>query len=80
MGADREHRWLWLILALAFLFRLAPLGRYVTPDEPAWVYRSLRFADGLYDPFSGGRLPIVAADGTRFPDGRFFLPVEVAVE
>ncbi len=29
------------------LLRLAPLGRYVTPDEPAWVYRSTRFADAL---------------------------------
>jgi 4-amino-4-deoxy-L-arabinose transferase-like glycosyltransferase len=33
---------------LAFLLRLAPLGRYVTPDEPAWVYRSIRFADALF--------------------------------
>jgi len=32
---------------LAFLFRLAPLGRYVTPDEPVWVYRSVHFADAL---------------------------------
>lgn len=29
--------------------RLAPLGRYVTPDEPTWVYRSIRFADALSD-------------------------------
>jgi len=35
-----------LIIA-GFLVRLAPLGRYVTPDEPAWVYRSIRFADAL---------------------------------
>ncbi|MFL7791319.1 MAG: ArnT family glycosyltransferase [Anaerolineae bacterium] len=34
-------------LSLALLLRLAPLGRYVTPDEPAWVYRSIRFADAL---------------------------------
>ena len=34
-------------LILAFALRLAPLGRYVTPDEPAWVYRSIRFADAL---------------------------------
>jgi len=32
---------------LAFLVRLFPLGYYVTPDEPAWVYRAIRFADGL---------------------------------
>jgi 4-amino-4-deoxy-L-arabinose transferase-like glycosyltransferase len=36
-----------LIFVIALLFRLAPLGRYVTPDEPAWVYRSVRFADAL---------------------------------
>ncbi len=35
------------LLLLAFLLRLAPLGRYVTPDEPAWVYRSIRFSDAL---------------------------------
>ncbi|MDY7078936.1 MAG: glycosyltransferase family 39 protein [Chloroflexota bacterium] len=34
-------------LILAFLLRLAPLGRYVTPDEPAWVYRAIRFSDAL---------------------------------
>jgi 4-amino-4-deoxy-L-arabinose transferase-like glycosyltransferase len=34
-------------LSLALALRLAPLGRYVTPDEPAWVYRSIRFADAL---------------------------------
>jgi hypothetical protein len=38
---------LWALAVLAFLLRLAPLGRYVTPDEPAWVYRSIRFADAL---------------------------------
>ncbi|MBN1978372.1 MAG: glycosyltransferase family 39 protein [Anaerolineae bacterium] len=36
-----------IILLLAFLLRLVPLSRYVTPDEPAWVYRSIRFADAL---------------------------------
>jgi len=35
------------VFAAAFLLRLAPLGRYVTPDEPAWVYRAIRFADAL---------------------------------
>jgi 4-amino-4-deoxy-L-arabinose transferase-like glycosyltransferase len=35
------------VVLLAFLLRLAPLSRYVTPDEPAWVYRSIRFADAL---------------------------------
>lgn len=31
----------------SFILRLVPLGRYVTPDEPAWVYRSIRFVDAL---------------------------------
>jgi len=38
---------LLLLLAAAFLFRLAPLGRTVTPDEPGWVYRAIHFADAL---------------------------------
>ena len=36
-----------LIILAAVLVRLLPLKRYVTPDEPVWVYRSLRFADAL---------------------------------
>ena len=35
------------LFIVSFLIRLAPLGRYVTPDEPAWVYRSIRFYDAL---------------------------------
>jgi 4-amino-4-deoxy-L-arabinose transferase-like glycosyltransferase len=35
------------LVGIAFLLRVAPLGRYVTPDEPAWVYRSVRFSDAL---------------------------------
>ncbi len=43
-----SHRSLIIgILAVGLLLRLAPLGRYVTPDEPAWVYRAIRFADAL---------------------------------
>lgn len=38
---------LLLLVTLGLLLRLAPLGRYVTPDEPAWVERSVRFADAL---------------------------------
>lgn len=38
---------LLLFILLGFLLRLVPLGRYVTPDEPAWVYRAIRFADAL---------------------------------
>jgi hypothetical protein len=35
------------ICVASLLLRLVPLGRYVTPDEPNWVYRSIRFADAL---------------------------------
>ena len=35
------------LFIVAFLLRLAPLGRYVTHDEPNWVYRAIRFADAL---------------------------------
>ncbi|HID88176.1 MAG TPA: glycosyltransferase family 39 protein [Anaerolineae bacterium] len=47
----REHKpratLVWLLLFFGFIVRLAPVGRYVTPDEPAWVYRSARFHDAL---------------------------------
>ena len=36
-----------MVLLAAVALRLTPLGRYVTPDEPAWVVRSIRFADAL---------------------------------
>jgi 4-amino-4-deoxy-L-arabinose transferase-like glycosyltransferase len=36
-----------LLFICSFALRLAPLGRYVTPDEPAWVYRAIRFVDAL---------------------------------
>lgn len=35
------------VLFAAFVVRLVPLGRYVTPDESIWVFRSIRFADAL---------------------------------
>ena len=35
------------LVVIGFIFRLAPLGRYVTPDEPSWVYRSIRFGDAV---------------------------------
>lgn len=38
-----------LLFVLAFLPRLVPLGRYVTPDEAVWVYRSLQFREALLD-------------------------------
>ncbi len=35
------------IFLLALLARLAPLNRYITPDEPIWVSRSITFADAV---------------------------------
>lgn len=35
------------LFALAFLPRLAAVGRYVTPDESIWVYRSILFREAL---------------------------------
>jgi 4-amino-4-deoxy-L-arabinose transferase-like glycosyltransferase len=45
----RTGRWVIAVLlfVLAFGLRLAPLNRYVTPDEPAWVLRSFRFDQAL---------------------------------
>ncbi|MFZ0546734.1 MAG: phospholipid carrier-dependent glycosyltransferase, partial [Candidatus Promineifilaceae bacterium] len=35
------------LFIVAMLPRLAALGRYVTPDEPIWVYRSINFREAL---------------------------------
>lgn len=35
------------ILIMALTVRLMPMGRYVTPDEPIWVMRSLRLLDAV---------------------------------
>jgi len=48
------RRWLVrLFPALLFLLALGPrlvaIGRYVTPDELVWVYRSLQFREALLD-------------------------------
>ncbi len=48
-----------LIFALALLLRLAPGGRYVTPDEPAWVQRSIHFRQAL----AAGDLSALPATG-----------------
>lgn len=50
--SDSASRWVFgvgltLLIVLGFLLRLAPIGRYVTPDEPAWVERSIRFRDAV---------------------------------
>lgn len=37
----------FLIFFLSLLARSAALGRYITPDEPTWVYRSLQFREAL---------------------------------
>jgi 4-amino-4-deoxy-L-arabinose transferase-like glycosyltransferase len=46
---DRIPTWLWMIalFAIALVPRLFALGRYVTPDEPNWVYRTLNFGAAL---------------------------------
>ncbi len=43
----RRRVGLVLMILLGLALRLAPMGRYVTPDEPAWAYRSIHFADAL---------------------------------
>ncbi|MBI5563476.1 MAG: glycosyltransferase family 39 protein, partial [Chloroflexi bacterium] len=46
----RRHSFLWLalvIFALAVFARAGALRNYVTPDEPAWVLRSLNFSQAL---------------------------------
>ena len=54
MGAsqpDAQRHWRayfpLLLFILALLPRLAALGRYVTPDELIWVYRSMLFREAL---------------------------------
>ncbi len=37
----------WALLGLALLVRWMPLNRYITPDEPIWVQRSVAFADAV---------------------------------
>ncbi|MCX7683362.1 MAG: glycosyltransferase family 39 protein [Anaerolineae bacterium] len=46
-ATGRWHVALFVVCLCGFLFRLVALGRYVTPDEPAWVFRAIRFADAL---------------------------------
>ena len=62
--ADRNRqRRRWMVAVgltmMALLLRLLPLGRYVTPDEPAWVYRSIR----LYDALAAGDWAAVPSTG-----------------
>jgi len=38
-----------LLFALALLPRLVAIGRYITPDEAIWVYRSILFREALGD-------------------------------
>ena len=46
---DRVPAWLWAIalFAVALVPRLFALERYVTPDEPNWVYRTVNFGEAL---------------------------------
>ena len=41
--------WFWVVVlfSLAFASRTFALARYVTPDEPNWVYRTLNFGAAL---------------------------------
>jgi 4-amino-4-deoxy-L-arabinose transferase-like glycosyltransferase len=43
----REFLWLSVLFFASLLPRLAAVGRYVTPDELAWVYRSVLFRQAL---------------------------------
>ncbi len=53
LSQDASARlWRWLSAALflaALLPRLAAVNRYITPDELAWVYRSVQFRQALLD-------------------------------
>lgn len=46
----------FLIFFLSLAARSAALGRYITPDEPTWVYRSLQFREALLAGNWGGTL------------------------
>ncbi len=49
-GRSRQYSpWMATLafFVMALLVRLAPLNRYVTPDEPIWVQRSVAFADAV---------------------------------
>lgn len=39
----------FLLFSLALAPRLVAIGRYITPDELVWVYRSLQFREALLD-------------------------------
>ena len=39
--------WMPLLFVIALLPRLAAIGRYITPDELIWVYRSVLFREAL---------------------------------
>ncbi len=46
-GSARRWRLSAALFVVAMLVRLAPMGRYVTPDEPIWVLRAMRFGDAV---------------------------------
>lgn len=55
-GMERRNAPKWffqlfpvLLFVLTFLPRLVAIGRYITPDESIWVYRSLQFREALLD-------------------------------
>ena len=47
MGWIYRHRFVLLIFVVAVGMRLAAIGRYITPDEIAWVYRSVKMRQAL---------------------------------
>lgn len=42
-----QRPFLVLLFVLAFAVRLVAIGRYITPDELIWVYRSVQFREAL---------------------------------
>lgn len=40
-------QFVWLLFGVAVLPRLVSVGRYITPDELIWVYRSIQFRQAL---------------------------------
>ncbi len=47
LASARRWRLSLALFVVAMVVRLAPMGRYVTPDEPIWVLRAVRFGDAV---------------------------------
>ena len=68
-----------LLFLLALLPRLVALGRYVTPDELIWVYRSLLFREALLDGRWAGTLVAGHPGVTTTWLGALSMSVQLAV-